>query len=404
MRRTGLRTRRWQTAAAVAAAGVWGASFIGLAPVASAQDARSQQWYLDAMQADKMWEASTGEGVTVAVIDTGVGDTPALQGRVVAGKDITKLAGDARTDYDGHGTTMAELIAGSGKNGKIQGLAPGAKILPVRVELGEAAEEWVDPQVMAKAIRAAADSDAQIINMSVAGTVYDGFTEDAVKYAVSKGKLVFAGTGNDGDGANKTAYPAGLTEVVGVGAVDKTGEHAKFSGYGKSVDLAAPGTETPYYCDKSLSRYCSEQGTSGATALASASAALVWAEHPDWTANQVLRVLIDTAGRSDDKKVRSEYIGWGAVRPRLNLLEGQGDPGAPGQNPLAPASDQSAAPSEQADEPAADDEKATATEAAGAEASDDDGNGALWTILGVAVLALGAVGGGVYAMTRRRTT
>ncbi|WP_043466486.1 S8 family serine peptidase, partial [Kitasatospora sp. MBT66] len=91
------------------------------------------------------------------------------------------------------------------------------------------------------------------------------------------------------------------------------------------VDLAAPGIDIFSACAAS-SGYCKGHGTSDATALVSASAALVWAAHPEWTANQVARVLLNTAGKADDGAQRNDAIGYGIVRPRVALTE-PGDPG-----------------------------------------------------------------------------
>ncbi|MBC7271318.1 MAG: S8 family serine peptidase, partial [Streptomyces sp.] len=99
-----------------------------LAPSAAAADVRSQQWYLSAMQTDTMWKVSTGEGVKVAVIDSGVNpDTPSLKGQVLADEVPAAVAYGATDDYTGHGTSMAEVIAGTGDGDGLQGLAPGAK-------------------------------------------------------------------------------------------------------------------------------------------------------------------------------------------------------------------------------------------------------------------------------------
>src|SRR5687768_8807105 len=110
------------------------AGLVGAAPAAHAADAQSKQWYLDAMNAEKIWKTSTGKGITVAVIDTGVDPaTPSLKGQVLKGQDVAEAEGDENDDYSGHGTTMAELIVGTGAGGGIKGLAPGAKVIPYRV-------------------------------------------------------------------------------------------------------------------------------------------------------------------------------------------------------------------------------------------------------------------------------
>ncbi|MGP3972431.1 S8 family serine peptidase [Streptomyces sp. 8N114] len=309
---------------------------VGLAPTATAEDAQSQQWYLKAMQAEKMWKVSTGEGIKVAVVDSGVdSSTQSLQGQVLPGKDFSGAPGDETRDDLGHGTTVAELIAGSGKGGTLKGLAPGAKIIPVRTNLDQMKNADQTKDHVGEAIRAAADSDAQIINMSFAG-VPDPAMKKAISYAVKKGKLLLAGTGNDAQKGNNINFPAGYWDVVAVGATDKSGKIADFSSRRQTI-VAGPGVDIPGWCDGKKQRYCSQQGTSMATAIASASAALIWSKHPDWTANQVSRVLIKTAGLKDPDKGPGKGVGFGAVRPRINLLENKGDPGDPDISPLTGA-------------------------------------------------------------------
>lgn len=155
---------------AMAVTAAWSMGFAGAVTPAVAADVQSKQWYLGPMHAEEMWKVSTGEGIKVAVIDSGVNpSTPSLKGQVLKGFDATGADGDEYDDYDGHGTSMAELIAGTGKGGGLQGLAPGAKIIPFRVTDTEFQNKHsVNANDTEDAIRAAADSDARIISMSMA--------------------------------------------------------------------------------------------------------------------------------------------------------------------------------------------------------------------------------------------
>lgn len=178
---------------ALAVAASWSVVLVGVAQPAAA-DTQSKQWYLSAMQAEEMWKVTTGEGIKVAVVDTGVNSsTPSLRGQVLKGVDVTGAPGDETDDYRGHGTTMAELIAGTGKGGGLKGLAPGAEIIPVRMsDVGFMSKRRTVIGDMKKAIRAGADSDAQIISVSMADDFSQREAHEAVKYAESKGKLVIA--------------------------------------------------------------------------------------------------------------------------------------------------------------------------------------------------------------------
>ncbi|MFD9081543.1 type VII secretion-associated serine protease mycosin [Streptomyces erythrochromogenes] len=363
---------------------------------AHAETIRSQQWHLDTMKVDEIWKNSTGKGVTVAVIDDGVREIPELAGQLVPGKRFTPKGDDGPTDQGSHGTTMAALIAGTGRHPTgdgAYGLAPGVKILPILVDNNEKrTPTWV------AAIRYAADSDAKVINMSIG---IDGTPEDdrpraeAVQYALSKGKLIFAAVGNYGDSTNELAYPAGTPGVVGVGSVDATGEPAKESQHGPQVDMAAFGTEIVTAC-AGKTGVCKSSGTSDASALASASAALLWSAHPDWTNNQVLRVLLNTAAKPVDGTQRNDYVGYGMVRPKV-ALQTPGDPGPADVYPLpdlaaaSPAGDKPASPG------AATQSKPPAPQAA----EEEKGGGSLlWVGLGLGACVL--IGGAVTAVVVRR--
>ncbi|MFE9564477.1 type VII secretion-associated serine protease mycosin [Streptomyces sp. NPDC006487] len=370
---------------------------------AHAETVRSQQWHLTSMKADAIWETTTGKGVTVAVIDTGVGRIPELEGQVLPGIDLaTANEGDERTDYEKHGTTMAALIAATGKHPSGDGsfgLAPGAKILPIRVphESRETAPSWT------KAIRLAADSEAKIINISLGLPKDDPERLGAVKYALSKGKLIFASVGNEGDAGNSVLYPAATPGVVGVGAVGSDGKTTAESQHGPQVDLVAPGIDIVTAC-ASDTQLCKNHGTSDATALASASAALVWSAHPEWTNNQVLRVLINTAGKPVGGAARSDFVGYGAVRPRI-AVPTPGDPGPADVYPLpdlaaaggGTGAKATSAPSSTSTSTSPSGQAARAPQAgAGAEGS----GGLAWIALGLGACVL--IGGGVTAVAVRR--
>ncbi|WNE99229.1 S8 family serine peptidase [Streptomyces luomodiensis] len=361
------------------------------------------------MKAEEMWQASTGKGVTVAVIDNKVDDSiPELRGQVLKGKDFTKTQ-DSSVRSNSHGTQMAALIAGSGRSGGIQGVAPGAKILPLKdggfdhTEIDDPTDKWV------KAIRYAIKKDARIINMSVGAVgLLDGSAEKmqaAVDEANAKGVLILAGMGNDGDIGGEAAYPARLRGVVAVSAVDKTGTVTKFSTNGAQVALAAPGAEIPERCSTD-GGWCQGKGTSQATAIASGSAALIWSAHPHWTANQVLRVMMQTASKPEGK-VPSRYIGYGIIRPGQVLLDGKGDPGPADVNPLFPdyhpGQNSSTSPSSPSQTDAPSEASDTQDKAAGTSTSgDDDGEGSTLLYVGVGIAAVLALGGGVFALARQR--
>ncbi|MFE2028508.1 S8 family serine peptidase [Streptomyces hygroscopicus] len=380
----------------------------GIAPAAAAQDIRSQQWYLKDMQADGMWKVSKGKGVTVAVIDSGVkASLPELRGRVLQGTDASNSPTNPHDDETGHGTTMAALIAGTGDGGGIQGLAPESKILPIKAVV-DGKTDAADP-LLARAIRYAVDHGARVLNISLGaeGTsaAYFAKSQSAVKYASNKGALIFAATGNSGDKNNFPEYPSSLPGVVGVGAINREGKAAGFSTHGDQVGLVAIGDEIPKHCGDNV---CTSRGTSQATAITSASAALIWSKHPEWTNNQVLRVMMQTAAKPKSGDIPSSYVGYGSVRPRKVLIDGEGDPGPANTNPLLaregatkPQPSESASQSAENGSQPASDKQAAEKPAGEAKASDDGGNSTLWVALGAGVVV---VAGAAVAFTvvRRR--
>ncbi|KOT34530.1 serine protease [Streptomyces caelestis] len=396
---------------------------VAFAPGAAAADVQSEQWYLEPMQAEQMWKTSTGKGIKVAVIDSGVNPhTDSLKGQVLADEVPESVAYGATDDYSGHGTTMAEMIAGTGTNGRIQGLAPGAKIVPYRIQLGERlkGEEERKTATTLEALQAVADTDAKIVSMSFGSPASDPEIEAAIKRIASKGKLMIAAVGNHGD--EYIEYPAAYPYVLGVSSIDESSKVSDFAAHGQYVDLVAPGENIPSYCRPDFSTYChGRQGTSSATAITAASAALVWSAHPDWTANQVTRALIDTAGRKWPKDKPTQKSGYGTIRPRVVLADPNYDAGDPYSDPLGkwnkkegeelvteinPASPSPSATgtsqgagSTSADKAAGAGSK---TETVSAESSNDSNT--LWIALGAAaaVIVIGGVTFGVLRARRAR--
>ncbi|MEV6406745.1 S8 family serine peptidase [Streptomyces bobili] len=366
------------------------------------------------MKADEMWKVSTGKGVKVAVVDTGVNpNTPSLKGQVLVGEVSKAVDYKATDDYLGHGTSMAELIAGTGAGDGLKGLAPEAKIVPYRIALrglNSEAEKKKAPDPAA-VIRAAADTDIKIISMSFGIDVDFPEMRAAIEYAQSKGKLMIASTGNKAEEDNFIGYPAAYPYVVGVAASDESGKVGKFSEYGNYVDLAAPGLDVPTWCDDTFRSYCvGIGGTSMATAITSASAALIWSAHPDWTANQVLASLIETAGRDWAKDDPSTYLGYGLIRPRKVLEDSNFNPGAAGTDPLARenargvtgvGTDNSPSPSASTSSQPPKNASGGQTSAAGSSSDSSDDNTTMWVALGAAAAVL-VIGGGAFAVVRSR--
>ncbi len=168
-----------------------------------------------------------GDGVRIAVLDTGVIADPAFAHRVIS-SNLVALPDDPST-MNSHGTAVAALIAG------IDGLAPGASILDYRIARDDGTS---DTFLIAQAILAATDAGADIINISLGAAGRSVLLEQAVNYASQAGVVVVASAGNNG--LDYLFYPAAYENVVGVGAVDARGEHLLFSNTGET-SIVAPG-------------------------------------------------------------------------------------------------------------------------------------------------------------------
>lgn len=287
-----------------------------------------QPWPLSRLQPSAAWPLSRGQHVTVAVIDSGVSRThPQMAGQVLPGVDFVKPGGKGDCDEDGHGTLVAGIIAARDiKDSWFSGVAPDARILPVRV-LPDS-KKYSDPTLptrIAQAIRYAVRQGADVINLSLT-TDDTPQVRSAVEYAVDHNVVVVAAAGNEGGAhqPNKPVYPAAYPGVLGVAGIDQQGRHVSSSNVGWYVDVAAPGyaIEGPaprgdgYVLDK-------EGGTSFAAAYVSGVAALVRGYNPTMRASDVVRRIEITADAPAGG--RNNEVGYGVVNPYqavATVLEG----------------------------------------------------------------------------------
>jgi type VII secretion-associated serine protease mycosin len=297
---------------------VAGAAALTLIAVSSgpalADSTRDRQWYLSTLEVAKAHQISQGTGITVALIDTGVAAKHRdLAGAVLPGEDLYSYkAGDGtgREDRLGHGTTMAGIIAGRGHGDGdgILGVAPKAKVLPIRV----IDNGFLSSGDIAKAIDYAVAHHVGVINMSF-GTSADTPILDAIQKAQAADVVLVASSGNRG--AVSGIYPGAYPQVLTVGAVGRNGKIASLSVTGPQVDIVAPGVDIASTGIRA-SGYNVGSGTSEATAIVSGAAALIRAEYPDLSAAEVVHRLTATATDSGPKG-RDDSYGYG----RLNLVK-----------------------------------------------------------------------------------
>jgi subtilisin family serine protease len=226
-----------------------------------------------------------GKGVLLALLDTSLNPTS------------TSLGSE-----EGHGTAMASLIGGRG------GAAPGAKILGFTVLDGKGTG---DSFSLAKAIYAAVDQGAKVINMSLGSSGDCGVVREAVAYALSKQVALVAAAGNEA--VNRVAYPAAYEGVVAVGSVDGdrgNAQHLYFSNRGEAVDVVAPGFAV--VADWPGGKKVEVSGTSASTALVSGAIAAVLSREPNLTGKQAADLVIRYANDTGVAGV-DEETGAGVV-------------------------------------------------------------------------------------------
>ncbi len=288
--------------------------------------APKDQWAWKKIGLSSAQSLSTGQGVIVAIIDSGIDlDHPALAGALLPGYDFVGMDDDPYDrgdglDNDGNGLIDEGTGHGTHMAGIVHTLAPGAMILPVRVLNSDGIGTYWE---VAAGIRYAVDHGARVINLSMSATRLTPSLSDALNYAIGRGVVVVAAAG-DGEGAN---YPAAFggpsaRSVLGVGATDSEDRVAAFSGgKTKDTDVFAPGVDI--FSTFANDGYASGAGTSMSAAFVSGEAALLIAQHPEWNAAKVSETIA--------KKISKVKVGEGG-----NKKEG-GEENAPGRINLTSA-------------------------------------------------------------------
>lgn len=294
--------------------------------------ASAPQWWFDYWNVAQLRaQGITGAGVTIAVVDTGVqADIPELAGKVLSGTDFTGRGGDGRTDYDpdnfGHGTAMSSLMVAAPGYAGIEGIAPGAMLLPIAVPLaGSGLSGFSASDALPQAIRWAADHGASIISMSLGGDrdpTRDAVPcpighQEAITYAISKGAIVVAASGNGGQRGSPVEEPGVCLGVVSVGAVDPSRAVSPFSSRHPYLTLSAPGQRIATLSKVRGVAYVGE-GTSQATAITSAALALVWSKFPTLSGREIVTKLLNSAEDLGPVGHDEEY-GYGFIRPDLAI-------------------------------------------------------------------------------------
>ena len=284
---------------------------------AAADPLLAQQWGLFAIGADHVWTTTTGQGVIVAVVDSGSGPHPDLAENLLPGRSIlgTVETQDGRDiDASGHGTHVAGIIAAVANNGiGGSGVAPNAKILPIQV-LDQAGQG--DARDVAAGVRFAADNGARVINLSLGGATESSSLTQAITYANDKGVLVVAAAGNGG-AADKPKWPASLDLTLAVTAVDQANNATNFDQRGEYIDLSAPGANV---VSTAKGDYVTLSGTSMAAGFVAGAAALLFAAEPRVTNAQVRDILLRTATDIGDPG-RDVTFGAGLINMVAALAE-----------------------------------------------------------------------------------
>ena len=291
-------------------------------------DASEEQWYASVLELDWTREQGfTGNGVRVGIVDSGIfREHEDFQGaNILDGANYCVSANNpARKDVSdtyGHGTFVSGLIAAAENGVGIAGIAPDVELVPLKCFEGKNSAV----ANIAAAIYDAVDTwHCQVLNLSLGVENESEILKRAVEYADKAGVLMVAAAGNSHSSGDPLNYPAAYPQVVGVGAVDSTLSVSSFSCRNKSVEIAAPGRNLRAPSLTNAASYVTGYGTSYASPMVAAAAALTLAARPELTAAEVRDLLANTA-RDAGKTGYDISYGYGILHAGRLLAAAMGN-------------------------------------------------------------------------------
>ena len=296
--------------------------FISFAQPANADTIRDREYWLNDYGFTRAWNISQGQGVKVAIIDTGIDAThPDLIGAVVGGTDVSGIgSSDGLTPIGSnsyHGTLVASLLAGRGHDpegvsgGGVIGTAPMAQLLSVSMAFGV---EGIDTDAqVAEGIYWAVDNGARVINLSLTrnATTWPTSWDDAFLYAFENDVVIVAAVGNRSDGTEQVAAPATIPGVIAVAGVNKNAEpSSKASTSGYTIAVSAPAEDLVGAYPNGEYRLWS--GSSGSAPIVAGLVALIRSKYPEMNAASVINQVILSATKMTDQPYSSQF-GYGLI-------------------------------------------------------------------------------------------
>ncbi len=282
-------------------------------------------WGVKALRVYDVWKETQGEGVNVAILDTGVIQHPDLVSNIKGGYNCTSTDNSDYEDRQGHGTHVAGIVAAANNEFGVVGVAPKANIYGVKV-LGDNGSGSYD--MIVAGINWAIENNMDIISMSLGSNQGSDYLHDAIKRAYAKNITIVCAAGNDGDtyDDNDIDYPGRYEEVICVGAINKYMERSWFSSDGEELDIAAPGEDIN--STHLGNKYAILSGTSMATPFVTGVLALLISKHrkdptsktPIDTPAKIREHLIRTADDAGEIG-KDNFYGYGIVNPGA-LLKG----------------------------------------------------------------------------------